>query len=119
MTKRAKETWESGEAYEQYVGRWSRLVATEFLGGLDVEPGSTWGDVGCGTGRVLLHLAQEGRLLPAPVHRGYLQPVREHLLDDLRLLRDLLRHGAMRRSLRRHASSLPAPAAAEATIHAS
>ena len=50
MVNGAKETWESGDAYEQYVGRWSRLVATEFLEWLDVKPGSTWGDVGCGTG---------------------------------------------------------------------
>ena len=50
MADRAKETWGSGDAYEQYVGRWSRLVAAEFLGWLDVEAGSTWADVGCGTG---------------------------------------------------------------------
>lgn len=50
MDNRAKETWGSGDAYEQYVGRWSRLVAVEFLGWLNVGTGSTWGDVGCGTG---------------------------------------------------------------------
>ena len=50
MADRAKETWESGDAYEQYVGRWSRLVAMEFLEWLDVETEATWGDVGCGTG---------------------------------------------------------------------
>jgi len=50
MANRAKETWDSGDAYERYVGRWSRLVAADFLEGLHVQPGSTWGDVGCGTG---------------------------------------------------------------------
>ena len=34
MTDKAKEIWVSGEAYEQYVGRWSRKVAREFLAGL-------------------------------------------------------------------------------------
>lgn len=42
--------WDSGAAYEAYVGRWSRLVARELLNWLDVPPGSRWLDVGCGTG---------------------------------------------------------------------
>jgi trans-aconitate methyltransferase len=42
--------WAAGEAYEPYVGRWSRLVAQEFLPRLDVPQGARWLDVGCGTG---------------------------------------------------------------------
>ncbi len=42
--------WASGAAYEPYVGRWSRLVAREFLAWLAVPPGARWLDVGCGTG---------------------------------------------------------------------
>ncbi|MCG5443399.1 methyltransferase domain-containing protein [Micromonospora sp. NIE79] len=42
--------WANGDAYEAYVGRWSRLVAVEFLRGLAVPPGRHWLDVGCGTG---------------------------------------------------------------------
>ena len=42
--------WDSGGAYEPYVGRWSRLVARQFVGWLAVPPGSRWLDVGCGTG---------------------------------------------------------------------
>ncbi len=42
--------WNSGDAYEQYVGRWSRIVATEFLRWLAPRPGLAWADVGCGTG---------------------------------------------------------------------
>jgi SAM-dependent methyltransferase len=44
------ETWSSGGAYESYVGRWSRLVATEFLEWLEAPQGARWLDVGCGTG---------------------------------------------------------------------
>ncbi|CAG0937277.1 Demethylmenaquinone methyltransferase [Thermoflexales bacterium] len=44
------DAWASGDAYEPYVGRWSRLVAQEFLEWLMIPPGSTWLDVGCGTG---------------------------------------------------------------------
>jgi SAM-dependent methyltransferase len=39
--------WASGTPYEAYVGRWSRLVAHEFLPWLRVPSGSRWLDVGC------------------------------------------------------------------------
>jgi SAM-dependent methyltransferase len=44
------DTWASGDDYEQYVGRWSRSLAREFLKWLAVPVGSLWLDVGCGTG---------------------------------------------------------------------
>jgi SAM-dependent methyltransferase len=43
-------SWTSGGAYEGYVGRWSRLVAREFVGWLSAPPGLRWLDAGCGTG---------------------------------------------------------------------
>ncbi|HEX8003265.1 MAG TPA: class I SAM-dependent methyltransferase [Mycobacteriales bacterium] len=43
-------SWASGDAYDPYIGRWSRLVAPEFLRWLDAPPGGRWLDVGCGTG---------------------------------------------------------------------
>ncbi len=45
-----KEAWASGDAYEPYVGRWSRLVAREFVAWLELPDGAKWLDVGCGTG---------------------------------------------------------------------
>lgn len=45
-----REAWAVADAYEQYVGRWSRAVAAEFLDWLDVPGRATWLDVGCGTG---------------------------------------------------------------------
>ena len=42
--------WSSGESYDAYVGRWSRLVAAEFVRWLDRPPGARWLDVGSGTG---------------------------------------------------------------------
>ena len=44
------DVWASGEAYESYVGRWSRIVAKHFLLWLETPPGSLWVDVGSGTG---------------------------------------------------------------------
>lgn len=50
MSTITADVWASGNAYEPYVGRWSRLVAREFLEWLGVPPGARWLDVGCGTG---------------------------------------------------------------------
>lgn len=42
--------WADGDAYEGYVGRWSRLAAGEFLRWLALPRGGRWLDIGCGTG---------------------------------------------------------------------
>ena len=42
--------WAEGDAYEAYVGRWSREVAAVFLDWVDAPAGARWIDVGCGTG---------------------------------------------------------------------
>ncbi len=44
--------WAAGEVYEPYVGRWSRVVAPEFVRWLDPAPAKDWVDVGCGTGEL-------------------------------------------------------------------
>jgi SAM-dependent methyltransferase len=38
------------DPYERFIGRWSRLVAPEFLDWLDMPSKLRWLDVGCGTG---------------------------------------------------------------------
>lgn len=60
-----KDVWASGDAYEPYVGRWSRLVAHEFLSWLAVPVGSRWLDVGCGTGALTQSILQ--RAAPSQV----------------------------------------------------
>jgi SAM-dependent methyltransferase len=50
LRTQSTETWDSGETYERYVGRWSRRVARDFLAWLAIPVGRTWLDVGCGTG---------------------------------------------------------------------
>jgi trans-aconitate methyltransferase len=44
------ETWGGGDAYERYMGRWSRTVAAGFLRWLARPSGLVWADVGCGPG---------------------------------------------------------------------
>jgi SAM-dependent methyltransferase len=44
------ERWSGGQAYESFVGRWSRRIAARFVAWLGVPPESDWVDVGSGTG---------------------------------------------------------------------
>ena len=42
--------WAAGGTYEDFMGRWSRLLAPRFVSWLSVRPTANWLDVGCGTG---------------------------------------------------------------------
>jgi SAM-dependent methyltransferase len=43
-------TWADGEAYEQFIGRWSRAAAPRFLDWMQVPAGAHVLDAGCGPG---------------------------------------------------------------------
>ena len=45
-----KDSWESGNSYEYYMGRWSRRVAESFIDWLSPSSGLKWLDIGCGSG---------------------------------------------------------------------
>ena len=80
-----QETWASGAAYEPYVGRWSRLVAREFLGWLNIPVKSHWLDVGCGTGalgQTILDTAAPGSVKGIDRSEGYVAFAREHVRDE-------------------------------------
>jgi SAM-dependent methyltransferase len=82
-----KDEWASGTAYEPYVGRWSRLVASEFLNWLAVPRGSRWLDVGCGTGalsRTILQAAKPSHVKGIDQSEGYIAFVRT-LIQDRRV----------------------------------
>jgi ubiquinone/menaquinone biosynthesis C-methylase UbiE len=42
--------WSNAQAYDQFMGRWSRIAAQKFLTWLCLPNGLRWLDVGCGTG---------------------------------------------------------------------
>ena len=41
---RPSDSWNAGDPYEMYVGRWSRPVANEFLDWLKLPPSLRWLD---------------------------------------------------------------------------
>jgi SAM-dependent methyltransferase len=84
MTTESKETWSAGQLYEPYVGRWSRLVAREFLGWLVVAPGKTWLDVGCGTGALaesILRQAEPRSVRGVDTAAEFVEHARAHISD--------------------------------------
>lgn len=54
MTQSAMESWETGDAYEQYMGRWSKMAAVDFLRWLAPPRRATWADIGCGMGALTI-----------------------------------------------------------------
>jgi SAM-dependent methyltransferase len=77
-------TWESGDAYERYIGRWSRLVAREFLAWLNVSAGSRWLDVGCGTGalsQTIVDVSDPVSVRGIDPSSGFLNVARQQVTD--------------------------------------
>jgi SAM-dependent methyltransferase len=82
------DSWERGNPYEQYVGRWSRRVAPQFLAWLKIPAGRKWLDVGCGTGALCAAILDHGS--PASVagvepSDGFLKTAKENLQNHAAL----------------------------------
>jgi SAM-dependent methyltransferase len=77
--------WSDGDAYNAFVGRWSRVVAGEFVAWLAVPAGGRWLDVGCGTGALsaaILELASPAELVGIDPSAGFVAHARERILDS-------------------------------------
>ncbi|HEY7437376.1 MAG TPA: class I SAM-dependent methyltransferase [Methylomirabilota bacterium] len=84
MTAAPTETWGGGDAYERYVGRWSRKVATELLRWLAVERGLAWADVGCGTGALsetILAECEPASIEGVDASEGFVAQARQRVRD--------------------------------------
>ena len=80
--KQVSDTWERGDPYESYVGRWSRRVAPQFLRWLKIAPGRRWLDVGCGTGALcaaIVDLCAPAAVTGVEPSEGFLASARAHL----------------------------------------
>jgi len=80
------DTWAAGDAYEPYIGRWSRLVARDFVAWLAVPPRQRWLDIGCGTGalmQTILAGAEPAEVTGVDPSEGFLATARKRA-DDAR-----------------------------------
>jgi SAM-dependent methyltransferase len=80
--------WAGGDAYERYVGRWSRLVADRFVDWLAIPGGAAWLDVGCGTGALsatIVDRAEPSRMTGVDPSLPFLQQA-SHTLSGARFI---------------------------------
>ena len=85
MNNAPRDVWESGDSYEPYVGRWSRLVAREFVPWLAIPEGSQWLDVGCGTGalsQTILEMTNPQKIKGVDRSEDYVEHLRGRVTDS-------------------------------------
>jgi SAM-dependent methyltransferase len=76
--------WLAGDAYERYMGRWSRPLAGAFLDWLHPAPEQHWLEIGCGTGALTTAIVREGQprsVVACDPSEVFVEHAREHLTD--------------------------------------
>jgi SAM-dependent methyltransferase len=84
MAAERKDVWASGDAYEPYVGRWSRLVARQFVTWLCAPPNKDRLDVGSGTGalcEVILDMTAPRQVIGIDPSDGFVAFARHKVTD--------------------------------------
>lgn len=82
--------WTRGDPYERYMGRWSRLVAREFVRGLGLPPSLSWLDVGCGSGALahaILTLALPREVIGIDPSDGMLGTAKRQTREGVRFMK--------------------------------
>ncbi len=85
--KIGEDPWDRGDPYELFMGRWSRLIAPEFIHWLEMPSDRSWLDIGCGTGslsKTILALASPARILALDLSASFIQTARR-TIDDPRV----------------------------------
>jgi len=80
----ASDKWIAGDAYEAYMGRWSRSLARVFVEWLHPEPSAHWLEVGCGTGALtsaICDLCEPASVVACDPSGPFIEQARNNLAD--------------------------------------
>ena len=78
------DSWAAGDAYEAFMGRWSRRLADAFIRWLRPETDLAWLDVGCGTGALasaICHLAGPASVVACDPSGPFVDHARRQVAD--------------------------------------
>ena len=79
------EKWAAGATYEDFMGRWSRLLTPRFVSWLPVRPDAHWLDVGCGTGALseaICAAARPASVVACDPSESFIDYARHHRVDS-------------------------------------
>lgn len=77
-----RDKWNDGDTYEYFMGRWSSLMAPEFLRWLNRPKNQNWLDIACGTGALSKAIEQNcapHKLACIDASAGYIELVKKRL----------------------------------------
>jgi SAM-dependent methyltransferase len=78
------DAWVAGDAYEAYMGRWSRPLARAFAGWLSPQRQANWLEFGCGTGALtaaLCELTAPASIVACDPSQPFIDHARKNLAD--------------------------------------
>ena len=84
MTNGPGDRWVAGDAYEAYMGRWSRPLARVFVEWLQPNPSAHWLEVGCGTGALtstICDLCQPASIVACDPSEPLIEHARNNIPD--------------------------------------
>jgi SAM-dependent methyltransferase len=84
MTTAPGDRWVIGDAYEAYMGRWSRQLARGFVEWLGPKPSSHWLEIGCGTGALtstICELCNPASIVACDPSEPFVEHARGNLSD--------------------------------------
>jgi len=76
--------WVAGEAYEAYMGRWSRPIARLFVEWLRPQRSANWLEFGCGTGALtsaICELSEPASVVACDPSEPFIEQARQTLTD--------------------------------------
>jgi SAM-dependent methyltransferase len=82
MTSSSGDRWLAGDAYETYMGRWSRRLARSVIEWLRPPASANWLEVGCGTGALtsaICHMCNPAAIIACDPSAPFIEHAREAL----------------------------------------